>query len=424
MKTRAIVFCIILLLLPPLIPTSAATVQLTYSGQGRVVEVLDGDALRVKLAGTPSDVLVRLAAVDAVSNDGAIAYLTQQALGRDAVLFADHSGAKPLGRFTACYVYVNGVCLNRDMLQKGLVKWDSSYRNSAQNSGYSLDEMYAQTAGVGLWQPAALPYSSIAVSGAALDINSASVYQLQTRLTGVSYALAQAIVSYRGANYFDSVGEIKFVPGMTKAIYDLNRYNMKVAWTTIVPAIPAATADINTGTLADLTAAGLTQSQAQALIASRGVYTYKYIGELRNVSGLALTDSQWNALADNLTATAASGPLLNINRAAAAQMQAIGMTPLQIQDALLQGQRMKSGGDVPASLASMVPYISLYTNVNTAAASELAGLSPDFSGGLAGAIIAYRADQPIGSMEELRQIFISQGQESLFYTLQQWLVVR
>ncbi|WP_166359130.1 ComEA family DNA-binding protein [Pseudomonas akapageensis] len=73
------------------------------------------------------------------------------------------------------------------------------------------------------------PIAAQVANSAKLNLNTADAHTLQTELTGIGRAKAEAIVAYREANgAFTSVDELLEVKGIGKTLLDKNRDLIKI----------------------------------------------------------------------------------------------------------------------------------------------------------------------------------------------------
>jgi len=382
MKKIISVWLAVILLLAAAMPVAAAEsfAVLTGSTAARVEEVIDGDAMRIRLSDGRA-ALVKLIGVDTMGSTAAHEYLVSQALGADLIVVPD-ANVPGDGRWTVVYAYRGNETLNGRILQNGLGKLNESHVKASQYQLLSAKQDAARAAQIGIWAESS--QAGITVVGRTqVNINTATSAQLQRYLVGVTSTLAAAMIAYRDKNPFTTVDEVKFVKGFTKELYDKNRSSMAVATNVklatydellclksftdadvqkiaahrmryglgalrdlvqfeliseekynanlpymaleftsrISHAIPASVANINTASYTQLMSAGLTSTQANKLIAFRAYYSFKSLSELSSVSSLGLTDATLNTLSDTLRVTT------DVNRATKVELQSLFGSP-------------------------------------------------------------------------------------------------
>ena len=442
--------------------------------RAKVIEILDGDALRVQTLDTKETALVRFLGVNAKGNKQSVSYLTNLLSGREVSLLFDYGSQYVDGRWNIMLVYLENTLVNAQLLKKGLAVIDEHYLNATFLSDFLAGEHNAVTLEIGLWKPSGhkpqpeLPTSVYpgTYTGDGININTCTPEQIVAYCIGVPLWLAHNIADYRLTNPYRRVTDIKFVPGMTKTIFDLNRYQFtvctninratdrelmtvfgfdwqvadrirehrsKTSFTSVEDlltfelcatseyyrvepfvsiydsmevkyTIPAAIADINNSDAEELIAAGLTEDDAENLLAVRyyNGYTIKYLGELQYFPDIYMSLPNQNELADNLYTTTDRGSYVNANTATYEQLVRAGFTPAQAQVLLRYSGKNLNGQNLPLDVTGLDGRISLYTNVNKAGRVELMSLSQLITPLHADRIIAYRNDQPFGSYEEFR----------------------
>ncbi|MCL2699791.1 MAG: helix-hairpin-helix domain-containing protein [Defluviitaleaceae bacterium] len=341
---------------------STNTFSRVSAGRAQVINVIDGDSMRVRMLDTGDIALVRLLCVDATGHDGAFDYLVSRLTGKTVFIETDAVVNHYTDRWNLVYMFYNGQHVNADMLANGFAIINESHREAWRYRDLSRIQNTARLSEIGRWAPDR-PEDMQPYSGVGLNINTASATQLSNILIGVDAATARNIVRFRERNPFRSIGDIKFVQGFTKRMFDDNRRFMTVSTninlatreelstltdvtaamvnrlinhrsnnrftristlytediiprdvfnrnepfistttrTTIEHAIPNTIININTATRPQLTGIGFTARQADALIEHRERYGYKTIEELQFVPGVLLSRERIDELYDNLT---------------------------------------------------------------------------------------------------------------------------
>ncbi len=201
----------------------------------KVLKVIDGDTIKVELP-TKDTAYVKLKGIDAKGFDESYNYLTETLLGQDVTLVKDRVSYKN-GKYNYMIVYCNGININNELVKNGYAVIDNTQdRGSTHKTLLDLEEE-AKQKGFGMWRFKNDTYSSITgvniENGIKTDnrvnINTATRYQLENLLKGVSSSLSREIVKYREKNPFSNIQEIKFVKGFTKKIYDKNKHVLTVS---------------------------------------------------------------------------------------------------------------------------------------------------------------------------------------------------
>lgn len=198
-----------------------------------VIQVLDGDTIKVQISGSNNIAYVKLKGVDSKGFDDAFEYLTNELLGQKVVLIKDGLSYKG-GKLNYMNVLFNGKNMSRELLINGLALIDKTQSSSNYLLAY---ENIAKGELLGMWSYTSDTYSSITGEGVGsnvytsdrVNINTASRNQLQKLLKGVSSDLAREIIRYREKNPFSNIQEIKFVKGFTKKIFEDNKRILTVS---------------------------------------------------------------------------------------------------------------------------------------------------------------------------------------------------
>lgn len=373
-----------------------------------------------------------------------------------------------------------------------------------------------------------------------VNINTATAETLVGALNNISGSVANAIVNYRDKNPFNTISEIKFVQGFSKELYDENkqfltvctnlnyadeeelfsignitedevdkimsyrRQHSKIASIGLLKdekllsdnryskykdyistydkqkidvTINEKVVNVNTATKTQLTAAGLSSSDASKIVEYRkNGYTYKTLGELSKIPGIGLSTQQINEFEDNLTTrtdineaadsemasvfgndaskviykrnyTSISevaeyvsqsrydsvknviyvgsdeGDFINVNTATNTQLTDFGFSS-NAASKLAAASNMKSPSDLPCELTENDKNASLYTNINKASVKELKSLNHGVTDGIINEIISYREEQPFGTVEEMQKFFTDRNFFGFYNSVKDYLVVR
>jgi DNA uptake protein ComE-like DNA-binding protein len=330
---------------------SAANRYVSFSGtvEADVVSVLDGDAIEVRLA-NGGLALVRLLGVVANSEE-AFRWLTNELTGKRVTLTVDPT-VRSADRWNLAYVYLSGEFINARILRNGLGRPSANIDQLSLRTALNSAANHAKTAGSGLWD--FKTDMEVKHYNEKLNINTATAAQMAEMLE-INIGIAENIAAYRVANPYRKLTDIKFVQGMTKAVYDAIRY--KITCVTDINAasfnelmtlfdmtetlagliiterskgdindwardfvdmsaephrtfritqrnapfitesgnteinFPANVVNINTASRNLLMTNGLTNAQATAIVEQREKYPLKSLGELLHVRGAGLTFS-------------------------------------------------------------------------------------------------------------------------------------
>jgi DNA uptake protein ComE-like DNA-binding protein len=363
-KYIALMFSLLMALSSVTVNLSANYVQLTGVARGVVTAVFDGNAIEVRLD-NGNMALVRLLGVETHGSDEAYKWLTNEILGSTVRLERDPA-ITDTNRWNRMYVFRDSDFINLKILQNGLgriVSADLPVLSRRQE--FVSAENFARSAGAGIWYstpPSLLP---AVINYDRVNINTVTTTYLMDNFENMEWMMAQRIVSYRLSNPYKTIYDIKFVPGMTKALFDEIRPQITVTtdintasrfeimsldlmtdewadelikareekpiedlltaflripgftWVqtfwrirdvitvegfpATVLSQPNITVNINTASRERLIQAGLNASRADIVITQRNMYHIKSLYELANVSGLGFTEGMVNSLADNLT---------------------------------------------------------------------------------------------------------------------------
>ncbi len=216
-------------------------VILSGSVSARVVEIIDGDSIKVQLLENGDTALVKLIGVDAQGYNEAVSFLTSYLLGQNVVVSTDYNITSPTGMWNNMYITLNGESVNNMLIEKGYGVANASHMSAGQYSSYLTAQRNAKSRIMGIWDygvrenTAANNYGLITYtggrtykSGIRVNINTATADTLAKELNNVTSSVANAMVRYREKNPFSTVSEVKFVEGFTKELYDENKSIMVV----------------------------------------------------------------------------------------------------------------------------------------------------------------------------------------------------
>lgn len=299
----------------------------------RVIQIIDGDAIKVQLLDTNEIALIKIIGVNAKGYDGSVKYLTDRILGATVTLVKDANINIVSGNWNYRYVIYNGVNISSELVTKGYAALDTNHSNGSMYSYLSENERGARATQMELWgygtnsnnsvvgNGYAVNRGSSGLDGEKININTANAYQLKEALYGINETIAKNIVKYRDSNPFNDVSEIIFVKGFTKEMYQSNKYNMHVS------------TNVATASREELESLGLLDDEVDDIIAYRNKSIFDDIGDLKRKD--LVGDKRYESLkpyisiGDSVSVDKAiSSNVANINTATAQQLSAAGLTPL------------------------------------------------------------------------------------------------
>ncbi len=322
MKKR-LCYILLVFLLSTLISTTvyaAEGVTLTKGGIANVLQVIDGETIKVEMQDSKDIAYIKLIGVDSSGYPKALDYMNSTLSGKLVSLSFDNKVKTPVDRWNMMYVHCDGVLINQDILDKGYAKISedtknasmfnsaipntSGYASSGNNNNYNPyyynpyysnlnfsdntdsnnvpfkyinGELYYYREG--LYYPYKdldlgdyyyyYDYNNSYYSGNGVNINTATVEQLQSTLVDVNGSIATNIVNYRSGKSFNTVDDIKKVSGFTTELFNKNRKYMTVS------------TNINTATKNELLSLKFfTEEDAVAIINYRASNKFTNISEL------------------------------------------------------------------------------------------------------------------------------------------------
>lgn len=239
-----------------------------------VIKVIDGDTMQVALP-SKKTAYVSLKGISTKGYDDSFSYLTNNLLGKTITLIKDNKSYNG-SNINYMLVYYNGENINQKMLELGLASIDNKQDSSYFQDSFIDLENIAKDELKGMWKYSSDGYSSIdnalvydayAIRDR-LNINTASKYQIDTMLYGVSSSLAKNIVRYRQDNPISSISELKFIDGFTNDIYIKNKNKISVY------------TNINTATPYELETLNLSNNEINNIINKREYKAFKNISEV------------------------------------------------------------------------------------------------------------------------------------------------
>ena len=497
-----------LFLLYPVQQAAAASQYMPLLSDTRavVLQVIDGDALRVQPVGTNQVALVHLAGITAQGRRDSREFMTGALLGRTVeLLLSTTTGSRFDDRWTPVYLSHNGVVYNRSLVQRGLAVVDTEYQGGWMQSVLEDDVSRAQEARLGRWEdtgfrtthaprmwrggfgffreervnintataaqinrvldtPAFVgrdivsfrhhsPFQNVGdvkfvdvLSRARFEeiwdamkvttnINTASVDEL-IQLIDVSSSDARAIISFRDQRWFSSIYQLRDQNLISPRAFEQNRPFLAINEVDeIMVAYPDIIVDVNTATAEELQQAGLSVSQANAVVNARvNGYTIKSIGELVHMPGVRLSVGQLHQIADNIRVNYGRDwtiwhrrlrpVFININTATRDELWHLGFNEWQVNSILARQGRMDSAHDIPFDVSDRDHSITLFTNINFATPQEWMSLDVNMPYEFARTLFNEARYNPFGTMSELRDFFYDNGHGSLYRRIHWYLVLR
>ncbi len=421
---------------------------LNNSSGAMIIEVIDGESIKVQPVGTNDYALVKFIGVQAWNNDATLEYLNSL-LGKVAQLSFDQSFPQTIERFNAMYVYVDGSLVNSVLIERGLGKVDSYFEGCQMYSLLKSNEMNAYHNRLGIWTeewgtmsyaypyydygysypsysypsysypyyPTPTPYYGQPVSsGQYININTATTSFLSSRLRGFSTVLARDTVDYRAQNPFNTIGEIKFVVGLTPEIFTSNVGIMTVC------------TNINKASETELLSLGLSQSKVTEILKDRSRNTFKNIEDIYSRS--LVSKSEYDSIKDFISVTDKSTvnavfpkTKVNINKASHSQLTSTDLTSsqaLSIISARKKGYSFKHIGELEfisslnfekEDIDKLEDNLTTLTDINTATADELRSLLETSANNAD--INKITSNQPFKSLSEVEKLITKESYEKL-----------
>jgi DNA uptake protein ComE-like DNA-binding protein len=353
---------------------------LTSTVTGRVVEVIDADALAVRL--TDGRIMyVRLLGVDASTRHGGLRFMQDSVFGKNVSVVPDYTGSAPqmTGRYNYAYVFIgsNREMLNRTLIRYGFAEADTRYRGISNYNTLASSQSEARSIRAGIWGEGE---HGVFLSNERINLNTASSRILEENMSqDTPDTVIMHIVNHRQRAPFKSVSELKFVPGMTRNLYNSNRHLFSVI-TNINRAGERELRSLFEGT----------RENVNKILQYR---TRRQFSELTDLFREADVDREFydrnrHYLAMNdTTVMTHSIPIfvVNVNTATYAQLNAISDVPSALATEIVNSRRtgytLKTLGELDAlhrlsvtELNALADNLNIYTDVNSATIHELESL--------------------------------------------------
>lgn len=215
-KHITLVLASILILMSFQIKVSAATIfypDFNNLKVGRVVEVIDGEVLRVIYDDDYSKMeIVKLIGVNTEGNKEAYQYVTNYYLGKSVYILPERLNKQfPVTNgWRNVYILKDAnKTLNELLIRNGYAKVDISYSDSESYETLLAAEKSAKITAQGIWN--ATYESNYFEKGPKVNLNTASSVNLMNVLEDTTYEMAGRIIDYRRENPFNTIEEIKLV---------------------------------------------------------------------------------------------------------------------------------------------------------------------------------------------------------------------
>jgi len=374
---KQVFFLAIFMILTAIMPArlhASPFISLQNGERAQVVEIIDINAIRVRT--DRGDALVRLIGIHHGGTAEGINFLTREIMGtyvhvvRDP-LFPD------IGRWNYMYVMLVERFINGELILTGFGRLNEEHSRASQFSNIQTGQAIARDAGLGQWA-SELSTPIITQYGERVNINTASAAQIVQHL-GAPQALANNIVNFRITNVFQTINDVKFVPGMTWEFFASNRHRMSIS------------TNINTAPLPEIQSlTGITDAQAQAIVEARG--GGQSFTELNQLVTRGLITAQQLSVITPFVSTQSVSIIhfarpnirANMNLASTGQLTSAGATSTQASGIVSQRGHLHLRNlhdliDLPgfATMAQINPLadnLRAYTNLNTAPRSEIESL--------------------------------------------------
>lgn len=332
-KVISLILCLLLVFSMSVSNTFAETYsEILGTKVVNVIEIIDGDAIKVKVLETGEIARIKLLGVDARGYNGGIDYLRNTILGANVVVSTDNSVPTPIDGWNILYVTYNGININKTLIDKGYAVANASHSSSGYFDSLISAQDNAKYRSTGIWDNGSTNSSRreeayrTGYINDNVNINTANASTLADRLSGVDRNLADEIIKYREKNPFNTVSEIKFVKGFDRRLYDLNVNIMAVS------------TNINRASREELLTLGnIEKREADDIIDSRDKKNFTTINQLRTKD--LITQSLYNKISkfittegiDTLVDYTVGTTVVNANTASYDELVSAGMSREEAQ---------------------------------------------------------------------------------------------
>lgn len=369
----------------PISVSAQSFIALPLATTGRVIDVIDVDSIVVQTA--EGQALVRLIGVSPNGSANSVAFLANQIMGHTVSLTSDPNMGTDMNRWNTRYVILGSRNINIEIVLAGYATINEAHSHASLFGQFQTAQSTSQIAGLGDWANDLNRPHMIRASDR-ININTASAVLMREQLD-IPVALSNAIVAHRNTAPYQHLSDLSFVTGMTREIFTNSRHRLGIStnintanefelmtlglnetqarnvvasrvnqgvFTNIqqirdrnlitqaqfnnIQHFIAITdvyeiqfsrnafrANLNTASLAQLTRAGATNVQANAIIAQRNILPIRSFQDV--LEHTSFTIANINALSDNMRAKT------NINTAPRSEIETLfgrfgSMTAAQI----------------------------------------------------------------------------------------------
>ena len=259
-----------------------------HNGFARVLEVIDGESMRVQFLATEEVALVRMLGVDARGFDESVHFLRHRLMGRIVLLEFDGGVISPEGRWNVMYVYLDDNLVNAELLELGFAQLNPAHSGASLYWYFQRDETVGRHRELNLWSPQQRFFNPVVYRDGyiseGININTATAWQFQTILYGVDWGLARDIVHSRDRwGYFRTIDEIMDVRGFTRELFVQNRRLMTVS------------TNINTASLMELLTLDISYWEADDIIYFRQERRFTSVRQLYDEGFISWSSYRRNA---------------------------------------------------------------------------------------------------------------------------------
>ena len=349
-------------------------ISLQSGDQVQVIEIIDINAIRVR---TPrGDALVRLIGIHHGGTREGINFLAREIMGNYVHVVRDPLFPN-VGRWNYMYVMQVERFINGELILTGFGRLNEGHSRASQFENIQRGQAIARDAGLGQWA-SELREPTITQYGDRININTADAVQIVANF-GLEQALADSIVAFRSNTVFQTINDVKFVPGMTWQAFASNRHRMAIS------------TNINTANIPELESlTTVSTAMAEAIVESRsGGRSFTALNQL--ITRGIMTPGEFAIISPFISLTTESeiqfarpNSRANINLANQSQLVLAGVSFMQAtsitsQRGFLPLRNLQDLIDLPGfetmpQINALADNLRAYTNINTAPRSEIESL--------------------------------------------------
>ena len=377
----------ILMVVAALIPgrlVASPYISLQNGDQVQVIEIIDINAIRVRT--NRGDALVRLIGIHHGGTPEGINFLTREIMGSYVHVVRD-AAFPNVGRWNYMYVMQVERFINGELILTGYGRLNEAHSRATQFENIQAGQAIARDAGLGMWaQEHRTPI--ITQYGERININTATAAQIVAQL-GATQAVADSIVNFRTFTVFQTVNDVKFVPGVTWEFFATNRHRMTISTninTANIAELESLTnvSDVLARNIVDSRSGGRSFTELNQLVTRNILTTWHFNTILPFISLQPQTEIQFARPNNRANINLASTHQLTM--AGASFMQASNITTQRNHLPLrnLQDLNNLAGFETMAQINALADNLRAYTNINTAPRSEIESL---FGGGVSSVVV-------------------------------------